>query len=378
MSSRFGRGARTLALVVAVGSLTGCGLLPRSGPSKGEIFAGSVQRQGDAFVVEVNDRVLAATSVTPALGFSKAFLTAGQIGSDIIRPGDRLGISVWENVSEPLLGAPGQRAASLQEVQVDGSGYIFIPYAGRIRAAGNTPEQLRDIITRKLDTQTPDPQVMVTRVAGDGATVTLSGAVGGRGVYPIERSTRTLSAMLAKAGGVTVKPEIALVTVIRGNQKGKIWLQDLYENPALDIALRPGDRIIVEEDTRSFVALGATGSQTRVPFQSQTLSAIEAIAQVGGIATNLGDPTGVFVLRNEPAEIANAVLGRNDLVGPQRFVYVLDLTAPTGMFNARDFVIRDGDTVYVTEAPFVQWNKALSALTGSLQSANAISTAAGN
>ncbi|RMH41307.1 MAG: polysaccharide export protein, partial [Alphaproteobacteria bacterium] len=123
---------------------------------------------------------------------------------------------------------------------------------------------------------------------------------------------------------------------------------------------------------------GATGSQTRVPFQSQTLSAIEAIAQVGGIATNLGDPTGVFVLRNEPAEIANAVLGRSDLVGPQRFVYVLDLTAPTGMFNARDFLIRDGDTVYVTEAPFVQWNKALSALTGSLQSANAISTAAGN
>ncbi|RMH47756.1 MAG: polysaccharide export protein, partial [Alphaproteobacteria bacterium] len=288
MSSRFGKGAKTLALVAVVGSLTGCGLLPRSGPSKGEIFAGSVQRQGDAFVVEVNDRVLAATSVTPALGFSKAFLTAGQIGSDIIRPGDRLGISVWENVSEPLLGAPGQRASSLQEVQVDGAGYIFIPYAGRIRAAGNTPEQLRDIITRKLDAQTPDPQVMVTRVAGDGATVTLSGAVGGRGVYPIERSTRTLAAMLAKAGGVTVKPEIALVTVIRGNQKGKIWLQDLYENPSLDIALRPGDRIIVEEDTRAFVALGATGSQTRVPFQSQTLSAIEAIAQVGGIATNLG------------------------------------------------------------------------------------------
>ena len=45
-------------------------------------------------------------------------------------------------------------------------------------------------------------------------------------------------------------------------------------------------------------------------------------------------------------------------------VYVLDLTQPTGMFEARDFLIRDGDTVYVTEAPFVQWQKTLSAITG--------------
>ena len=51
------------------------------------------------------------------------------------------------------------------------------------------------------------------------------------------------------------------------------------------------------------------------------------------------------------------MLGRTDLIGAQRMVYVLDLTEPNGMFMARDFVIRDGDTVYVTEAPFVQWAK---------------------
>ena len=48
------------------------------------------------------------------------------------------------------------------------------------------------------------------------------------------------------------------------------------------------------------------------------------------------------------------------------------------MFLARDFAIRDGDTVYVTEAPFVQWQKSISALTGSVGAANSISTAAGN
>ena len=34
--------------------------------------------------------------------------------------------------------------------------------------------------------------------------------------------------------------------------------------------------------------------------------------------------------------------------------------------EARDFVIRDGDTIYVTEAPIAQWNKTVGALVGSL------------
>ena len=377
MKIKASRGARALVLCALVGSLAACGL-PRSGPNKREIFAGSVQKQGDAFIVSVNDRVTRATAVLPALGFSDRFKRAGLMGSDTISPGDTLGLTIYENVDDGLLAGEGVNASVLDEVQVDGAGFIFIPYAGRIRAAGNSPERLRQIITEKLDAQTPDPQVVVRRLAGDGSTVSIVGGVARQGVLPIERPTRTLSAALAAAGGIMIEPEIAQITVIRGKERGKIWFQDLYENPELDIALRPGDRVLVEEDTRAFTAVGATGRQNRVPFETQTLSAIEAIAQVGGLSSNLADPTGVFVFRNEPAEIANNVLGRTDLVGDQRFAYVLDLTQPTGMFMARDFVIRDGDTVYVTEAPFVQWSKTLGALSGSLNTANTVNTLAGN
>ncbi len=371
MKPQTSRRAKSVALIVAVALVASCGL-PRSGPNKREIFSGSVLREGDAYVVSVNDRVTRATAVVPALGFSSAFKNAGVLGSDTIRPGDTLGLTIWENVDDGLLAGEGVNATALEEVQVDGAGFIFVPYAGRIRAAGNSPEALRRIITAKLEEQTPEPQVEVRRLAGDGATVSIVGAVGGQGVYAIERPTRTLSSMLARAGGVTIEPEIAQITVIRGDQRSKVWLQDLYKHPGFDIALRPGDRILVEEDTRAFTALGATGSQSRVPFESQTLSAIEAIAQVGGLMPNAADPTGVFVLRNEPADIANQVLGRDDLQGAQRMVYVLDLTQPNGMFMARDFSIRDDDTLYVTEAPFTQWDKTISALTGSLGSVNAI------
>jgi polysaccharide biosynthesis/export protein len=364
---------KRLALLVVLGAVAACGL-PRSGPTKSEIFDGSIQKSGDAYVVTVNDRVTRATSVVPAFGFGSQFENAEVIGSDLIAPGDVLGLTIFENVrDDPLLGNTGQRVSALNEVQVDGQGYIFVPYAGRIKAAGQTPDGLRQIITEKLDPQTPDPQITVQRLAGNGSTVSVSGGVGAQGVYPIERPTRTLSGMLAKAGGVVLEPSAALVRVTRGGKTGKVWLEDLYDNPSLDIALRPGDRIVVERDRRSFVALGATGQQSRIPFETQTVSAIEAIAQVGGLNTNVADPTGVFVFRNEPSEIANTVLGRSDLKGDQRFIYVLDLTSPTGVFEARDFVVRDGDTVYVTEAPFVQWTKTLAAFNGTAVAASSVS-----
>jgi polysaccharide export outer membrane protein len=368
------KGAKGLALAVLVVALAGCGL-PRPGPNKKEIFAGSVLKDGDAFIVSVNSRVTRATAVTPAFGFGSNFRNAGVVGSDTISPGDTLSLTVFENVKDdPLLGNTGQRVSVLESVQVDGAGFIFVPYAGRIKAAGQTPEGLRGAITRKLDSQTPDPQVTVQRVAGDGSTVSVSGGVGGQGVFPIERPTRTLTAMIARAGGVAIEPAVAIVRVTRGGQTDKIWLEDLYANPSLDINLRAGDRIVVERDTRAFVALGATGTQSRVPFETQTLSAIEALATVGGLSSAVADPTGVFVFRNEPAEIANSVLGRSDLTGDQRMVYVLDLTQPTGMFEARDFLVRDGDTVYVTEVPFVQWQRTISAVTGTVGAATSLSS----
>lgn len=361
--------------ILVLGLLAACGL-PRVGPSKSEIYSGSVQKEGDAFILTVNDYVARATAVVPALGFSQKFRNASLAGSDTIRAGDTLGLSIWENVDDSLLAGKGLNATTLEGVQVDGEGYIFVPYAGRIKAAGNSPEAIRQIIANRLKEQTPDPQVQVRRFAGDGSSVSIVGAVGGQGIYVIERPTRTLGAMLAKAGGVTIEPEVAQITVIRNKRREKVWFQDLYDHPDMDIALRGGDRILVETDTRAFTSLGATGKQGRVSFPTQTISAIEALALVGGLSATAADPKGIFVFRNEDEDIANQVMGRKDLKGAQRMVYVLDLTKPNGMFTARDFVIRDQDTVYVTEAPFTQWNKVIAATTGSLGAVNTFNASA--
>ncbi|NOD98957.1 polysaccharide export protein [Ruegeria sp. HKCCD6228] len=371
------RWMRGVSLVAAIGLMAAC-QLPKSGPNKTEILAGAVQNGGNAFVVEVDDRVTRLTSAVPQFGFSSSFSSAQALTADTVRPGDVLGLTIWENVDDGLLSGETGAATILDEVQVDSDGFIFVPYAGRIRAAGNTPEQLRVLITNKLREQTPDPQIEVRRVAGDGSTVSLTGTVATPGIYPIERPTRSLLGMLSKAGGVSVASDIALVTLIRGDQKGTVWYEDLFRNPKLDVALRGGDRILVEEDSRSYIALGATGGQSRVAFDSQDLTALEALAQVGGLLTLSSDPTGIFILRKERQDIARSITGRADLKGYQRMIYLLNLTAPNGLFIARDFVIRDDDTIYVTEAPYAQWSKSISLIAGGLTPIANVATLTGN
>ncbi|MEM9425548.1 MAG: polysaccharide biosynthesis/export family protein [Pseudomonadota bacterium] len=373
MKTKTSRESRWVAICVAASILAGCGL-PRTGPTKNEIFDGSVQELGNAYIVTVDDNVTKATEFTPALGFASGLINAGVLGSDTIRPGDTLGLQIYENVDDGLISADGAPAI-LEEIQVDGAGFIFVPYAGRIKASGNTPEAIRRLITERLEAQTPDPQVVVQRLAGDGATVSLIGGVGAQGVYPIERPTRTLTSMLAQAGGITLPPEITQITLLRGGHSGTVWLEDLYDNPRLDVALRGGDRILVEQDERFFTSLGATGAQVKVPFDTRTVSGIEALATVGGLNPALGDPTGIFIFRDEPADVANEVLGRSDLTGTKRFVYVLDLTSPNGVFVARDFDIRDKDTVFVTEAPYSQFTRILSAIVTPVGSAASITSA---
>ncbi len=375
MIARPSRRANALALGVLVAGLAAC-TVPRPGPNMNEIFAGSVLREGDSFIVAVGDRVNRAANVPMALGFSDALRNARLLGGDTIRTGDTVAVTVYENVPEGLLTSSETPGARLTELQVDDQGYIYVPFAGRVLAGGQSPEALRDAIARQLDQQTPDPQVYVSRTGGDGATVAVVGRVGAQGVYPIERPNRRLTAMLASAGGVSIPTQTAVVTVSRGSVTDRVWLNDLFEHPELDIAMRGGDRIFVEADQRRFTVLGATGEQALITFDQQSLTAIEALAQVGGLDATRADPTGVFVFRDEPADIARNVLGRPDLVGDQRIVYVLDLTAPNGMFLARDFDIRDGDTIYVTEASAVTWNRQISVLSGTLGATGAAVSAA--
>ncbi|MEM9047646.1 MAG: polysaccharide biosynthesis/export family protein [Pseudomonadota bacterium] len=353
------RGLSLLALI----ALAGCGL-PRGGPSEAELTA-----QGDADtlpfeVVRVTDTVAKIARIDEARAYSEAFLRSAPENVDDIATGDKLTVTVWENVGggEGVLTGVGQKFAILQETEVDEDGFIFMPYVGRVRAEGNTIEGLRRVIANGLSDQTPDPQVEVRRIEQGGAKISVIGNVRAPGIYVIENATRRILPMLSAAGGVVEEPEVALITLRRGRLTATVWLEELYDRPDFNVALRAGDQIIVERDRRAFTALGALNSQVRVPFPSRNINALEALGLVGGINSQLGDPSGIFVFRTETAQIADSLLTDRQVLVPTRMVYTIDLAQPGGMLTASNFEIRDGDIVYATEAPAVQFIKALSSV----------------
>jgi polysaccharide export outer membrane protein len=349
---------------LAAGLILGLGgcALPRSGPDYAEITAPAPQDLRFD-VVRVKPAIVAATRIDERSGFAVSFTEARAENTATVAPGDVMAITVWENIDQGLLNPQGIGATPLPHVKVDEKGFIFVPYVGLIRAAGRTLSQLRETIRVLLSEKTLNPQVDVFPVDGQGRVVSIQGRVRAPGLYPIERPTERLLAMLARSGGVTEDPEVIRLKLRRGGVTGEVWVQDLYDNPANDVALRAGDALIAERDRRIFTALGAVGRPSMVPFPVRDLSVERAMGAVGGLVDATADPTGVFIFRDEPAAIAARVLpGRLDQSGAgesRRVVYLIDLTKPGGLFLAREFYMRDGDTLYVTSAPFTKWMKIL-------------------
>ncbi|MEO1471417.1 MAG: polysaccharide biosynthesis/export family protein [Pseudomonadota bacterium] len=338
-----------LALTLALGACA----LPRSGPTAGEITTPSADL---AFaVVPVTAAVTALSQQEPALGFDEAFTGAGVAQTELVAVGDVLSITVWENSETGLLNAAGIGATTLPDVRVDAAGYVHVPYIGRVAAAGRSVGRIRMAIREQLAERALNPQVDVFPHTSEARVVSVQGVVGEPGLYSIRRGSRRLLPMLAQAGGVTAEPEVVRLRLRRGGRTGEVWLQDLYDLPEMNVALRPGDAMIAERDRRSFTALGAVGKTTTVPFPERRLSLARALGQVGGLVENDADPTGVFVFRDESAHVMDRLGAPSPTPGTGKVVYVLDLTAPGGLFLARDFIMRDGDTLYVTTAPFTRF-----------------------
>ncbi|WP_299605687.1 hypothetical protein [uncultured Tateyamaria sp.] len=61
--------------------------------------------------------------------------------------------------------------------------------------------------------------------------------------------------------------------------------------------------------------------------------------------------------------------------GQQQAIYAFDLTQPSDLFFGGRFNIGDGDILYAVEAPYTQFLKALSAITGVTTPVTGISNA---
>ncbi len=330
-------------------TLVACSL-PRGAGVEREIIGGANRADADFAVYPVSRAFLPALAEWPVTGEPDLNWITASAGSrsQIIAPGDMISIAVWDSNDNSLLTAPEQRVVGLEEMRVAANGTIFMPYIGETRVAGMTPQTARARLQSELEAIVPSAQVQLSMVAGRGNSVDLVGGVSSPGSYPMPDRSYTVLSLISAGGGVRPGMNNPQIRLMRQGHIFGTSITRLYSEPLLDTRLAGGDRVIVEEDRRYFLSLGAAGRQDQHPFPQDVVSALDAMSLIGGVSSARADPEGILIMREYPATAL-----RTGERGPrqERVVFTLDLTTSDGLFSARNFRIHSGDLVLATESP---------------------------
>ena len=349
----FGRGMRLGRLAVVAmmipALVAGCSM-PRGAAMQSEILRGTDDPANGVQVFpvtrasldELNDWPLAHPELRHNWTTTGASATAR-----IIRAGDLLTISVWDSQPDSLLTSGEQRVVRMDNVPVSAAGRIFVPYVGEVRVAGQSAEMARRDIQDQMAPIVPDGQVQLTVTPGAGNTIDMVTGVARPGRLALPEISPTILSALAESGGISASLRNPLVRLNRAGAAYAIPARELFADPAQDIQLRGGDRVLVEEDHRSYIALGASGIQRVIYFERETISALDALSTIGGLAASRANLEGVMVMRQYPA---SAVRETGPFPRQQEVIFTLDLTSADGLFAAEQFEIQPGDVVLASES----------------------------
>jgi len=350
--------------------MSGCSNLPTTGPSSDEIQE-TLTRPGTNAVqiVDVDDRVARQLLAhrryklfSESLGLQRG--PAVDIGS-----GDTLEVNIWEAPPATLFGgatvdprAPSSvRATTMPEQMVDRDGFISVPFAGRIRAAGQTPQAVEAEVARRLKGKANQPEVVVRVLRNASANVTVVGEVATSVRMPLTAGGERLLDALAAAGGVRQPVNKMTVQVTRGSEFHALPLDLVIRDPQQNIPLRPGDVVTALFQPLSFTALGATGKNEEINFEAQGITLAQALARAGGLVDSRSNPQGVFIFRFEPERMLDwprqPVLTTPEGLVP--VVYRIDLRNPNSFFVMQSFPISNKDVLYVSNAPAAELQKFL-------------------
>jgi polysaccharide biosynthesis/export protein len=256
---------------------------------------------------------------------------------------DVLRVTVWNH---PELTNPSGTRDELIGRVVNADGTFFFPYAGRVRAAGRSLQDIRDDVVRGLRRIIRDPQVDVSVMQYRGQRVYLAGEVRTPGSQALTDVPPDLAELVARAGGVTAEADLTNVTITRGKETMKVDLQALYYGGDMrgNVRLQHGDVVNVPErrDAKVFVT-GEVLRPVAVPMPRGRLTLADALADAGGVNPLTANARQVFVLRG------------NDNARSQ--IYHLNSDSPDAMLLAGKFRLNSRDVIYVDAAPVVRWGR---------------------
>lgn len=156
----------------------------------------------------------------------------------VIGPEDVLGILFWRDTE--MTG----------DVTVRPDGMITLQLLGDLKAAGLTPDALREAVKQSASKLLEDPSVTVVVKAINSRKVFITGQVGTPGQYPL-MAPRTVMQLIALAGGVTEYADAKNISILRTENGKTVSFKFNYKDVARgqkleqNIQLKAGDTVIV-------------------------------------------------------------------------------------------------------------------------------------
>ena len=341
----------------------------------------TVQRVTPALLHTLNSA--AATADTPRV--NPKLQQAANGYAYRVGPHDVLNIIVWNHpeltISQaqatPLGSATGSFLVSPPSAEgngfvVSGAGTIYFPYAGTLRVAGQTVDEIRVQLAQALHDYTKDAQIDVRVVGFRSQTYQLAGAVVKPGLYALTNVPLTVSQAIASAGGeirslptsgsgtltdLTSLPlaDLSHVTLISEGTREVLDMRKfyLYGDQTQDRLVHAGDIIQVPNSTNDQVhVIGDVLKQGNYPLSNGTLNLAQALGEAGGLNLTTSDPARIFVFRGGYEK-------------PQ--VFWLDARTADAMLLATQFELRAQDVVYVATTGLSTWNRVISQILPTVQ-----------
>jgi len=366
---------KSIFLALSAILVSGCAsYFPTIGPSRDDIEKSAAPPASAAIqIVDVDDAVTRHLLAQRTRHLFSETLGTRASESQPIGYGDYLEVSIWEAAPATLFGSGSldprtlqiaSRSTTLPEQPVDTEGFIEVPFAGRITAAGQTLAQIEAQITQRLTGKANQPEVLVRLTRNLSSTVTVVGEVTTSTRVPLTPAREKLLDALAVAAGVRQPVSKMTIQVTRGENVYSLPLETIIQDPKQNVPLYPGDVITALYQPFSFTALGATGKNDEINFETQGISLAQALARSGGMVDQRSNPRGVFIFRFEPQSALDwprqPVMATPEGMVP--VVYRIDLSDPRSFFVMQSFALHDKDILYVSNAPVAELQKFLNLL----------------
>jgi polysaccharide export outer membrane protein len=364
-----------VAAILSATLLGGCaGFLPTIGPSRSQISGAKPGANAASLqIVDLDDAVETQLRAKREQRLFSETLGSKGISSRVVGPGDVLEVSIWEAAPATLFSAVApsatnaivtSRPTTLPEQPVDDDGFIFVPFAGRVPAAGKTLIQIETDIANRLHGKANQPEVLVRMTRNMSSNATVVGEVNASTRVPLVPGNERLLDALAAAAGVRQPVNKMTIQITRSDNVYSLPLETIIKDPRQNVPLQPGDVVTALFQPYSFTALGATGKNEEVNFETQGISLAQALARAGGLIDQRSNPKGVFIFRFESKDALawtqEPVKTTADGFVPT--VFRVDLSDPNSFFLIQNFPMENRDILYVSNAPITEIEKFLNVL----------------